>query len=138
MLLGFGLEWLWPIQLGFTLPTPDRYYIGGAIVIGAVLGLGAWSVTIMRSGGQSENPWKPTHHIEVRGPFKLTRNPMYLQMILVCIGVGIAFSNLWILLLTPVGGWVLQRFAIEPEEAYLEAKFGEAYLTYKRKVRRWI
>jgi protein-S-isoprenylcysteine O-methyltransferase Ste14 len=63
---------------------------------------------------------------------------MYLQMLLVCVGVAILLANGWILLLTPVGGWVLQRLAIQPEEAYLERKFGETYLAYKRRVRRWL
>lgn len=45
---------------------------------------------------------------------------------------------MWILLLTPVGAWILHRFAILPEEAYLERKFDDAYLAYKRRVRRWL
>ena len=46
--------------------------------------------------------------------------------------------NWWVLVLTPFGAWLLQRFAIVPEEAYLETKFGEPYLSYKRRVRRWL
>jgi protein-S-isoprenylcysteine O-methyltransferase Ste14 len=63
---------------------------------------------------------------------------MYLQMILICIGVAIILGNVWILVVTPLGTWVLQRFAILPEEAYLERKFGAQYLAYKRRVRRWL
>jgi len=68
----------------------------------------------------------------------LTRNPMYLQMVLACIGFAVILSNGWILLLTPLCGWLLQRFAILPEEAYLERKFGDTYLAYKGRVRRWL
>lgn len=138
ILLGVALNWLWPIDLGLRLPTPERYWIGGAIVTAAILGLGLWSVVLFRRGGQNESPWKPTPHVEERGPFRLTRNPMYLQMLLVCIGVGIILMNWWVFALTPIVGWLLQRFAIRPEEAYLEAKFGETYLAYKRRVRRWL
>jgi protein-S-isoprenylcysteine O-methyltransferase Ste14 len=138
VLVGVTLNRVWPIDLGPVLPTPDRYWLGGVIVIGAFLGLGLWSVTIFRRGGQSENPWKPTPHIEQRGPFRFTRNPMYLQMVLVCIGLAVILMNWWVLALTPVVGWLLQRLAILPEEAYLERKFGEAYLAYKRRVRRWL
>lgn len=138
ILLGAGLNWLWPIELGFAFPTPERYWLGGAIVASAILGLGLWSVVLFRRGGQNENPWKPTPRIEERGPFRLTRNPMYLQMVLVCIGFAVILANWWVLVLTPVGGWLLQRFAIVPEEAYLEKKFGESYLAYKRRVRRWL
>lgn len=138
ILLGVGLERVWPIDLGFGLPTPERFWLGGLLVTGAILGLGLWSVLIFRRGGQNESPWKPTPHLVDRGPFRFTRNPMYLQMLLVCIGVAVMLANGWILVLTPVGGWLLQRLAILPEEAYLERKFGEAYSAYKRRVRRWL
>ncbi len=136
--LGLALHWAWPISSSFQAYTPGRYWLGAVIVLGAILGLGFWSVLLVRRNGQSENPWKPTHFIEERGPFSLTRNPMYLQMVLVCIGVGVGLANVWVLILTPIGIWALQRLAILPEEAYLEAKFGEAYLSYKSRVRRWI
>ena len=138
ILLGVALQWRWPLDPGFALPPAVRYGLGAAIVAASVLGLGLWSVLLFRRGGQDENPWKPTPHVEERGPFRVTRNPMYLQMVLVCVGVGVALWNAWILLLTPLCAWVLQRLAILPEEAYLEQKFGEPYRAYKRRVRRWI
>lgn len=95
-------------------------------------------MVIFRRGGQSEIPWKPTPHIVDHGPFRITRNPMYLQMVVVCLGFSILLANGWIAILTPVCAWALQRFAIVPEEAYLEGKFGETYLAYERRVRRWI
>ncbi len=63
---------------------------------------------------------------------------MYLQMVLACLGFSVILSNLWILALTPVCGLILHTFSILPEEAYLERKFGEPYLDYKRRVRRWL
>jgi protein-S-isoprenylcysteine O-methyltransferase Ste14 len=138
ILIGVGLDRAWPIRLGFEPAAPERYWIGGVIVVGAILGLGWRSVRLFRRSGQSENPWKPTTEIVDRGPFRFTRNPMYLQMLLVCVGFAVILSNGWILLLTPVAGWLLQRLAILPEEAYLERKFGDTYLAYKRRVRRWL
>lgn len=138
ILIGVGLDRVWPLELGFELSTSARYWIGGSIVVGAILGLGLYSVLLVRRTGQSENPWKPTTEIVDRGPFRFTRNPMYLQMVLGCIGFAIILKNMWILLLTPVCAWALHRFAILPEEAYLERKFGGKYLTYKRGVRRWL
>jgi protein-S-isoprenylcysteine O-methyltransferase Ste14 len=138
VLVGVGLNWAWPINLGFEIRTPVRYWLGGVIVLGSILGLGLWSVLLFRRGGQSENPWQPTHFIEERGPFRFTRNPMYLQMVLVCIGLATVLMNWWILVLAPVCALLLQRLAIRPEEAYLERKFGAAYLAYKRRVRRWL
>jgi len=136
--LGVGLNRLLPFESPFELSTPFRYWLGGTIVACALLGLGGWSVLIMRRDGQSENPWKPTFNIIDRGPFRLTRNPMYLQMVIVCVGVAIALNNWWLLLMTPLCGWLLQRLAIIPEEEYLERKFGDSYRTYKKRVRRWL
>ncbi len=138
ILIGSGLQWLAPLSIGYLPPAPQRYIVGGIVAIGSILIFGLWSVVLFRKGGQSENPWKPTPHIEVRGPYRFTRNPMYLQMVLVCVGAAIALANYWILLFTPLVAWLLQICAIKPEEAYLEAKFGEIYLAYKDRVRRWI
>jgi len=138
ILAGVGLNRVWPLDVGLVLPTPGRYWLGGAIVGAAILVLGVWSVVLLRRSGQSENPWKPTSSVVDRGPFRFTRNPMYLQMILVCVGVAVILMNCWIVVLTPVVAWGLQRLAILPEEAYLERKFGGTYLAYKRRVRRWL
>lgn len=91
----------------------------------------------MRRSGQSENPYKKTTEIIETGPFRLTRNPMYLQMVLVCIGFAVLLANIWTLALTPICAMLLHMLVILPEESYLERKFGDTYLDYKRRVR-WI
>jgi protein-S-isoprenylcysteine O-methyltransferase Ste14 len=136
--LGVGLERVWPLGVAEAVAAPVRFAAGGAITLGAILGLGLWSVVLFRRSGQDENPWKPTPRLVERGPFLVSRNPMYLQMLLVCLGAAVALGNLWIALLIPVAGWALQRLAILPEEAYLERKFGAEYRGYKSRVRRWI
>jgi protein-S-isoprenylcysteine O-methyltransferase Ste14 len=138
ILLGVALQHLWPLAPGFEPSAAVRYALGAVVVLGALLGLGWWSVTLVRRSGQSENPWKPTTEILQRGPFRISRNPMYLQMLVICVGFAIALWNPWILLLTPLAGWLLLRLAILPEEAYLERKFGDAYRDYTRRVRRWL
>jgi protein-S-isoprenylcysteine O-methyltransferase Ste14 len=138
ILLGVGMSRIWPIHLPFEVAPLARYGAGGLIVVAAILSLGLRSVLLLRRSGQSENPWKPTLSIVERGPFRISRNPMYLQLILICIGVAIILGNVWVLALTPLCAWLLQRLAIRPEEAYLERKFGEVYLEYKRRVRRWL
>jgi protein-S-isoprenylcysteine O-methyltransferase Ste14 len=138
ILAGIALQHVWPIAVDSFLPAPERYWTGGLIVAGAVLCLGFWSVVLMRRSGQSENPWKPTTRILERGPFRITRNPMYRQMVVGCMGFAVPLANPWILLLTPICALALQQWAILPEEAYLEHKFGAAYLAYKRRVRRWL
>jgi protein-S-isoprenylcysteine O-methyltransferase Ste14 len=137
ILAGVALKRVWPIDVGVSVPAAWRYGLGGVIVTAAFLGLG-FCLLIFRRGGQSVIPWKPTVQIVDWGPFRLSRNPMYLLLILICIGFAVLLANWWILALTPLAVWALQRFAIIPEEAYLEQKFGDDYLDYKQRVRRWI
>jgi protein-S-isoprenylcysteine O-methyltransferase Ste14 len=79
ILIGVGLHFFWPIDLGFEIAKPMSHWLGGATVALALVGLGGWSVFLMGRDGQSENPWKPMFKIIDRGPFRVTRNPMYLQ-----------------------------------------------------------
>ncbi|MEE9330055.1 MAG: isoprenylcysteine carboxylmethyltransferase family protein [Parvularculaceae bacterium] len=138
VLIGLAFQYIWPASLDLSLPTPLRYWVGGAIITGAIYFLGFRAVLIMRRSGQSENPYKTTTEIIESGPYRLTRNPMYLQMVLVCIGLAVVLSNPWIFILTPVCVLLLHFLVILPEEAYLERKFGAPYLEYKKRVRRWI
>lgn len=135
---GIALRRIIPLPIVIDFPTPARYWTGSIVIIVSLLTFGLWSVVKFRQSGQSELPWTPTPEIIVAGPYRLTRNPMYLQMVLICIGFGIILSNVWIFALTPICMLLLYQFAIKPEEAYLERKFGESYLRYKRSVRRWI
>jgi len=127
-----------PVLSEYDLPTPARYWIGGLIAVAAVLILVVWPARQFQQSGQDPKPWTPTPEMVVHGPYKFTRNPMYLGMLLFCIGFAIILSDLWILILTPVCGWLIYYFAIRHEEAYLEEKFGDAYRAYQAGVRRWI
>jgi len=127
-----------PVLSEYDLPTPARYWIGGLIAVAAVLILVVWPARQFQQSGQDPKPWTPTPEIVVHGPFKFTRNPMYLGMIIFCIGFAVILSDVWILILTPVCGWLIYYFAIRHEEAYLEEKFGDAYRAYKAGVRRWV
>jgi len=136
ILAGIALQRVIPI--GFNLDAPFRYWIGGTVIVASFLALGTWPVVLLRRSGQDVTPWTPTPSIVAEGPFRFTRNPMYLMMVIGCVGVAIILSNAWILALAPLCALLLYRFAILPEEAYLERKFGDGYLTYKRRVRRWL
>jgi protein-S-isoprenylcysteine O-methyltransferase Ste14 len=133
---GVVIQRLLPLPPAEPFPLPLRL-LGASIVAGAVLMLGARSVALVRRSGQSENPWKPTTQLIQSGPFSRTRNPMYLQMVVGCVGLALALSNLWILILTPLCAATLDYFAIRPEEAYLERKFGVEYREYMARVPRW-
>jgi protein-S-isoprenylcysteine O-methyltransferase Ste14 len=104
--------------------------LGGAVIAGA-LGL-------FRRTGQDPKPWKSTPEVISTGVYRFTRNPMYVGAALIQIGIGIGLANGWILALVPPVLVVIYAIAIRHEEIYLERKFGETYLEYKRSVRRWL
>src|SRR5437660_2343009 len=119
------------------LPEPLAMILGIiCLLIGPSLALPA--LFAMRAAGTHANPAKPALLIVRSGPYRFTRNPMYLALCLVQTAIGF-FLNDWITLLfvAPLA-LVLHFGVILPEERYLEAKFGEPYLDLKRKVRRWI
>jgi protein-S-isoprenylcysteine O-methyltransferase Ste14 len=137
ILLGGLLDRVWPIDLGFELSMPIRYGIGG-LVVTCALTLASWAIVHFRGSGQNEKPWTPTTAIVGAGPYRFTRNPMYLAMVLLCIGAATLLASAWILVLTPICALALWWFAIRPEETYLDEKFGEVYRAYKGRVRRWL
>jgi protein-S-isoprenylcysteine O-methyltransferase Ste14 len=137
ILAGIGLGKLWPIDLGLASWAPRLTLIGVTILLIAVV-VWVWALVVMGRSGQDPHTGKPTPRILDHGPYRFSRNPIYLQMVLVCLGFAVRQMNPWLLLLTPVAAWLLQKLVIVPEEDYLERKFGDAYLDYKRRVRRWI
>lgn len=135
VILGVLLHWQW--ALGFAQGSHLRISLGVAVICGGVaILLGAFSV--FRRMGQHPDPRKSTPTIARDGPYRFTRNPMYLGTSLIQLGLGIALGNAWvILLLLPVVVLIHYR-AILPEERYLEGKFGNEYTSLKASVRRWI
>jgi protein-S-isoprenylcysteine O-methyltransferase Ste14 len=80
---------------------------------------------------------KETTALVTSGVFRFTRNPVYLSMVLLVIGVGLALNSLWSLVLAIPTGSALCLTAIKPEERYLDARFGDAYRAYRATVPRW-
>lgn len=138
IVIGYLAGRAFPILTNFDLPTPLRYWAGGLIVAVSIGVLGAWPIHLFKKSGQNPTPWTETPEIIVLGPYKFTRNPMYLMMVLICLGFGIILSEAWIVLLTPLLALALYHVAIKHEEFYLEEVFGDSYREYKRSVRRWI
>lgn len=125
--------------VGGRMPLPRAFAegVGGLLVI-VSLGLVLSAVQIFAEKGQGLRPATPAGELFQKGPYKFTRNPIYLAMMLFGAGFGIATSNVWIIITTAVAGIIIHFLAILPEEEYLERKFGEEYAAYKARVRRWI
>jgi protein-S-isoprenylcysteine O-methyltransferase Ste14 len=126
---------VFPLPIG--LPPVAR---AGVAAAAAVLGvaIGASALGLFRRTGQDPKPWKSTPEILSTGVYRVTRNPMYVGMGLIQIAIAVALDDGWILALLPLVLFLIYLTAIRHEEAYLERKFGETYMAYKRSVRRWL
>ncbi len=134
LVLGFILDWFWPLAF----LSPGWSLIIGFFTIFIAVNLKMYAARELVRIKTNLNVRKPTTAIATEWPFSVSRNPVYAGILLLNIGIACFVNALWILLLTPLLGLVLQQGVIKPEEAYLEQKFGETYLSYKAKVRRWI
>ena len=125
------------VGLRFAAESALRVPLGLALVALGVAAM-AWAIVWMSRTKQDPDPRKPTPELIAGGPFRWSRNPIYVGMALIQTGVGLALGNLWILLLLAPTLWILRRGVIEKEEAYLTRKFGDAYTRYRASVRRWL
>ncbi len=134
---GFGLHYLKPVRI---LPLSGWYFLEkvGAVVFLAGCALGFSGLVMFRLARTSPFPERPTKALVVRGPYLFTRNPMYLAMTLVSLGVALFANALWPLLFLVPAVLVIRYAAIEREERYLLSRFGQAYEEYRSRVRRWL
>ncbi len=132
--LGLLLHFAWPLRV---LARPETLWLGVLSIVAAIpIVVGA--VRALARAKTAIDVRKPTTDIVTGGVYKVSRNPIYLSMMLVYLGIAALLDSLWLLLLAPPLLVVLRRGVIEREERYLERKFGEKYLGYKARVRRWI
>ena len=97
-----------------------------------------WGRRTMVRAGTNVPPHKPTLAIVTDGPFRFTRNPLYVGGTAAYLGLGLGFNLVWALILAAPMLFLLSWGIIGREERYLEKKFGETYLAYKARVRRWL
>lgn len=109
-----------------------------AVLLVPGLGLTLWSLWLFLRARTSPLPMRPATALVLSGPYRWTRNPMYLGMLLLYLGVALLFDVTWALLLVPAVVFLVGRLVIRREERYLEAKFGDDYRRYMGQVRRWI
>lgn len=135
-----------PLAVGLLLShwAPTEYvdpsvahWTGGALIaIGLAVALSA--VYNFGRAGTNLRPDRPSSALVRTGPYRFTRNPMYLSMTIVYLGVALMMQSVWSFLLLPLVIALIQTQVIRREEAYMERRFGAEYVRFKRKVRRWI
>jgi protein-S-isoprenylcysteine O-methyltransferase Ste14 len=132
-----GLSLDWPFPLRFLPADLPLRWIGASIFL-AGLALLIWSAsTIMRAGSNVPTN-QPTTAIVERGPYRLSRNPIYIGMFIALVGLAVAFNTLWLMAALAVLIAVIRYGVVAREEAYLERRFGDDYRNYRSSVRRWL
>lgn len=134
VLLGIGVQALLPLSF---VSRPVGHWAGGVLMAGA-LALGGWAVWTFRRAGTTPDPRGEVSAFVMAGPFRFSRNPMYVANVVFQIAAALLLDNAWIVLLAPVTWLLLDRIVIAGEERYLAAKYGATYDAYRAQVRRWL
>jgi protein-S-isoprenylcysteine O-methyltransferase Ste14 len=134
--LAIGLLANRPYPIAF-LPRGLSRVLGWPLIVGGPV-VGSLGLREMKRADTNVDPREPTTAIVTGGPYRFTRNPLYLSMTLIYAGITALANALPAALLLPFVLHIMRRGVIEREERYLERKFGDEYLDYKARVRRWI
>ena len=135
IIVGLALHWLVPLPF-----MPARLPVGwiGAVIFVLAIALGVSAVITMTKAGSNVPTNRPSTTIVTRGPYRVTRNPIYLGMFLGQVGLAIAFNSLWLLVTLVPFVLVIRNGVVAREEAYLTRRFGDVYSGYCSRVRRWL
>jgi protein-S-isoprenylcysteine O-methyltransferase Ste14 len=125
----------------FPLPWPGLGDLAARLVgygLGAAgIALVAWALVTLHRAGTTFEPHRGADRLVTDGPFAWRRNPIYMGHVLIFLGLAELTHNVWFAILAPVYALAVFWLAILPEERHLEERFGQAYLDYKERTRRW-
>ncbi|HEY0330928.1 MAG TPA: isoprenylcysteine carboxylmethyltransferase family protein [Rhodopseudomonas sp.] len=130
------------ILLGGALPLPALHedwtaWLGGAVVLIGIA-LDVWAIVTMRRADTNILPNRAADLLVTWGPFRYSRNPIYLANTILLIGIGVAVGNYWFILSALVSALLVDRLAIRREEHHLAAKFGADWIDYSQQTPRWL
>ncbi len=103
----------------------------------AGIALMAWGLVTLAQAGTTVLPNKGADRLVIEGPYRYRRNPIYMGDVLILLGLSQLTLNIWLAILAPVFALLVFKLAIEAEERHLEERFGQAYVDYKERTRRW-
>lgn len=133
ILLGIALNWAWSLPF-----RPSIFRLLGPLLIVCAVLLFLLSYLEFRAAGTSVRGSKRSSMVVRTGPYRFSRNPIYLSFILFVLGLSVWLNTLWLLLtLVPAVG-IIATVVIPREERFLDSVFGDQYLSYKASVRRWL
>lgn len=133
--LGAGLRSLHRRPLG--LPEAWLQTLPGAVLLLA-FALAGWAFWTFRRQGTSPEFGEPVQRLLRTGPYRFSRNPLFIVNVLLYAGFALQLDSLWACCLLPGLVLALDRLVVTREERFLAARFGEAYAEYRRQVRRWL
>lgn len=131
---GIALEFVYPLPL---IESPLSHFIGWPL-LALSLSSAIWGVSTMRKAGTDVDVRKPDTALVTGGPFHFSRNPLYISLTLLYLAVSILVKTLWPLFFLPFVLLVMIKGVIVREERHLERLFGEQYMRYKERTRRWL
>jgi protein-S-isoprenylcysteine O-methyltransferase Ste14 len=122
----------------FAILEPRYGRIGGVALISVGVVLMVAAMIQFRRAHTAIVPNRPTTALVDSWPYSMSRNPIYLALTIIYVGISLFFDSLWPFLLLPLVLIVIQRGVVDREERYLAGKFGGEYIDYKMRVRRWL
>jgi protein-S-isoprenylcysteine O-methyltransferase Ste14 len=134
----FGVGFLLETYLPFDLLPLSATRILALLCMAASAVLGVWNFSSFRLARTSPSLMKPSTALITVGPYRFSRNPMYVSVAFMYTGLAFWFAVFWALVLLPIVIVAVRYYVIAGEEGYLERKFGQAYIDYKAGVRRWL
>ncbi|WP_159731072.1 isoprenylcysteine carboxylmethyltransferase family protein [Methylosinus sp. Ce-a6] len=132
---GAALDALLPLAEG---AWPPAARIAGGLIVALALANDLWCAALMRRQGTTIRPDRAVSSLVTTGPYRWSRNPIYVSHVALVAGLGLALGSAWMLLLTPALAFSLQRLAIEREERHLSQRFGAEFDAYVARTRRWL
>ena len=110
----------------------------GVLMVVVALSIDVWTYLTFKQMNTTILPTKAASNLAMSGPFRWSRNPIYLGNIMLISGIALASGNAWMLITAAVAIFAIEEFAIKREEKHLLAKFGSEWTNYTTRVRRWI
>ena len=133
IMTGALLTWLWPLPIA----PPAAVSIGGTMVFASIL-LFLFSVRALSAAGTPARGNQPTTNIVRTGPYRFSRNPIYLSFFVAQLGIALWISSIWMVATLIPAAAVVSRVVVPREERYLESRFGQQYSSYRDSARRWL
>jgi len=134
LLAAFMMNWLLPLPIAF----PGFLEWAGYILVFTGLGFAFSAISQFGKMHTTLDPHGSVNEVVTSGPYRFSRNPIYLGFVCTLIGLPLALGSYWGVVLSPLLMILMVQLVIKHEEAYLEEKFKEVYTSYKSRVRRWL